>query len=100
MTNEQIRTESLRALIRIAKDMWFTQPQIAEVMGVTKITLINTMQGKHKTRNLRKMRDSLEEFLLSQVHRAKQEQIEALDKVERDIRAWSIETLKSSLDIK
>ena len=29
MTNEQIKTESLRALIRIAKDMGYTQKYIA-----------------------------------------------------------------------
>ena len=100
MTNEQINIESLRALIKIAKEMGYTQPQISEVMGVTKVTLINTMQGKHKTRNLIKMRDSLKEFLLSQVHLKKKEHIEAMDKIERDIRAWDIEVLKNSLDIK
>ena len=46
------------------------------------------------------MRDALEEFLLSQVHKARQEHIEAMDKIEKDIRAWSIEVLKNSLDIK
>ena len=46
------------------------------------------------------MRDSLEEFLLSQVHKAKQEHIEAMDRIEKNIRAWDIEVLKNSLDIK
>ena len=69
-------------------------------MGVTHRTLTNTISGKHEARNLRKMRDKLEEFLLSQVHRAKQEHIEAMDKIEADIRAWDIEKLKNSLDIK
>ena len=46
------------------------------------------------------MRDKLEEFLLSQVHKARQEHIEAMDKIEADIRAWDIEKLKNSLDFK
>ena len=100
MTNEQIKTESLRALIRIAKDMWYPQSIVADIMGVTHRTLTNTISGKHEARNLRKMRDKLEEFLLSQVHRAKQEHIEAMDKIEADIRAWDIEKLKNSLDFK
>ena len=99
MTNEQIKTESLRALIRIAKDMWYTQKYIAWIMWVDQVTVINFRKW-YKARNLRKMRDSLEEFLLSQVHKAKQEHIDAMDRIERDIRAWSIEVLKNSLDIK
>ena len=100
MKNEQIRTESLRALIRIAKDMWYPQSVVADIMGITHRTLTNTLWGKHETRNLRKMRDKLEEFLLSQVHKARQEHIEAMDKIEADIRAWDIEKLKNSLYIK
>ena len=69
-------------------------------MGVTHRTLTNTISGKHEARNLRKMRDKLEEFLLSQVHKARQEHIEAMDKIEADIRAWDIEKLKNSLDFK
>ena len=99
MKNEQIKTESLRALIRIAKDMGYTQKYIAWIMWVDQVTVINFKKG-YKARNLRKMRDSLEEFLLSQVHKARQEHIEAMDRIERDIRAWSIEVLKNSLDIK
>ena len=99
MTNEQIKTENLRALIRIAKDMWYTQKYIAWIMGVDQVTVINFKKW-YKARNLRKMRDALEEFLLSQVHKARQEHIEAMDRIERDIRAWSIEKLKNSLELK
>ena len=99
MTNDQIKTESLRALIRIAKDMWYTQKYIAWIMGVDQVTVINFRKG-YKARNLRKMRDALEEFLLSQVHKKKQEHIEAMDRIERDIRAWDIEKLKNSLELK
>ena len=100
MTNEQIKIESLRALIKIAKDMWYTQKYIASIMWVDQVTVINFLKKGYKARNLRKMHDALEEFLLSQVHKAKQEHIEAMDKIEKNIRAWDIEVLKNSLDIK
>ena len=102
MTNEQIKTESLRALIRIAKDkeLKYTQKYIAWIMWVDQVTVINFLKKGYKPRNLTQMRDALEEFLLSQVHKKKKEHIDAMDRIEKDIRVWSIEVLKNSLDIK
>ena len=68
-------------------------------MGVNQVTVINFKKG-YKSRNLRKMRDALEEFLLSQVHKAKQEHIDEINRIEKDIRSWNIEVLKKNLNIK